>query len=48
MSWFVGYPQTGLEEINADLLEADLNEAALRQMLSRARCQRCVKVCGKG
>ena len=24
-------------------LEADLNEAALRQTLSRAGCQRCVK-----
>jgi hypothetical protein len=36
------YPETGFAEINADLPEADLNEAALRQTLSRARCQRCV------
>jgi hypothetical protein len=29
------YPETGLEEINGDVPEADLNEAALRRTLSR-------------
>jgi hypothetical protein len=36
------WPETGLEKISGDFLEADLNEAALRQTLSRAGCQRCV------
>jgi len=35
-------PEVGFEEIAIDLLQARLNEAALRQTLSRARCQQCV------
>jgi len=38
----IGWPETGLEEINGNVLDEDLNEAALRQTLSRAGCQRFV------
>jgi hypothetical protein len=34
-SWIVSYTETGLEEIKGGLLEADLNEAALRRTHSR-------------
>jgi hypothetical protein len=41
LSTSIDWPETGFGEINHDLSQADLNEAALRQTLSRARCQLC-------